>query len=99
MRNEVILRDKKAVEEGWTLAAIERAAEYVVQSKLFGVRTREEAVVLMLLAQAEGLHPVQAMTEYYVVNGRPALKAEAMLRRFLASGGRVEWHRVGRKAC
>lgn len=98
MRNEVILRDKKAVEEGWTLAAIERAAEYVVQSKLFGVRTREEAVVLMLLAQAEGMHPVQAMTEYYVVNGRPTLKAEAMLRRFLASGGRVEWHRLDNEA-
>lgn len=100
MANEVILKDKdkETGREGWTLAAIEKAAEYVVQSKLFGVRTREEAVVLMLLAQAEGLHPVQAMTEYYVVNGRPALKAEAMLRRFLASGGRVEWHRLDDKA-
>lgn len=97
MGNEVILKEKET-REGWTLAAIEKAAEYVVQSKLFGVRTREEAVVLMLLAQAEGLHPVQAMTEYYVVNGRPALKAEAMLRRFLASGGRVEWHRLDDKA-
>ena len=100
MANEVILKDKdkETGREGWTLAAIEKAAEYVVQSKLFGVRTREEAVVLMLLAQAEGLHPVQAMTEYYVVNVRPALKAEAMLRRFLASGGRVEWHRLDDKA-
>ena len=76
----------------WTLDALERAAAYIVRSGLFGVKRTEEAVALMLLAQAEGLHPMRAVQEYHIINGRPALRADAMLARFLQAGGRVEWH-------
>lgn len=76
----------------WSPEQIRQVADLVVRSRLFGVRSPEEAAVLMLIAQAEGEHPARAFMEYYVVNGRPALRADAMLRRFLAAGGRVEWH-------
>ncbi|MDW8358091.1 hypothetical protein [Thermus sp.] len=78
----------------WSLEDLERAARYMVKSGLFGLRSPEEAVALMLLAQAEGLHPAQAVREYHVIDGRPALRADAMLARFLAAGGRVEWHEL-----
>lgn len=78
----------------WTLDALERAAAYIVRSGLFGVKRPEEAIALMLLAQAEGLHPMRAVQEYHIINGRPALRADAMLARFLAAGGRVEWHEL-----
>ena len=70
---------------------LEKIADCVVKSKLFGVRSKEEAMALMLLAQAEGTHPMNAVKEYYIVSGRPALRADAMLARFQKAGGRVKW--------
>jgi hypothetical protein len=45
----------------------------------------------MLIAQAEGMHPAIAARDYHVIQGRPALKADAMLARFQSSGGKVVW--------
>jgi len=73
---------------------LERAAEYVVKSRLFGVDRKEQAVALMLLAQAEGLHPMRAIQEYHIIQGRPAMRADAMLARFLQAGGKVTWHKL-----
>jgi hypothetical protein len=70
---------------------IERMANAVAKSGLFAVKTPEAAVSLMLIAQAEGIHPAQAMMDYDVIQGKPALKASAMLARFQRAGGTVEW--------
>lgn len=70
---------------------IERMAIAAAKSGLFGVKTPEQAIALMLVAQAEGVHPARAMQEYHVIQGRPALKADAMLARYQASGGKVQW--------
>ena len=70
---------------------IERMALAVAKSGLFGVKTPDQAMALMLVAQAEGMHPAIAARDYHVINGRPTLKADAMLARFQAAGGRVEW--------
>jgi hypothetical protein len=70
---------------------IERMASAVAKSGLFAVKTPEAAVSLMLIAQAEGIHPAQAMMDYDVIQGKPALKASAMLARFQRAGGTVEW--------
>ena len=73
------------------LGDIERMAFAVSKSNLFGVKTPEQALALMLVAQAEGMHPAIAATHYHVINGRPTLKADAMLSRFQAAGGTVNW--------
>lgn len=70
---------------------IERMAIAVSKSGLFGAKTPEQAMALMLIAQAEGLHPAIAARDYHIIQGRPALKADAMLARFQAAGGRVKW--------
>lgn len=72
---------------------MERMAIAVAKSGMFGARTPEQAMALMLMAQAEGVHPARAMQEYHVIQGRPALKADAMLARFQAAGGRVTWEK------
>jgi len=74
------------------IGALERMAEAVSASKLFGITNKEQALALMLVAQAEGLHPATAARDYHIIQGRPSLKADAMLARYLASGGKVEWH-------
>jgi len=70
---------------------IEKMALAVAKSQLFGVKTAEQAMALMLIAQAEGMHPAIAARDYHVIQGRPALKADAMMARFQAAGGKVEW--------
>lgn len=67
-------------------------AAAVAKSGLFGVKSADQALALMLVAQAEGRHPALAARDYDIISGRPAKKTEAMLRDFLESGGKVEWH-------
>ena len=71
---------------------LERMAVAIAKSNLFGMKTPEQALVLMLLAQAEGMHPVTAARDYHIIEGRPSLKADSMLARHLGSGGSVKWH-------
>ena len=73
-------------------ADMERMADCIAKSGLFGVKTPVQALALMLIAQSEGLHPATAARDYHVIQGRPALKADTMLARFQAAGGKVEWH-------
>jgi hypothetical protein len=71
---------------------IERLAISIAKSGLFGMKTPDQAMALMMIAQAEGMHPALAARDYDVIQGRPAKKSEAMLRDFLGAGGKVEWH-------
>lgn len=73
-------------------ADMERLAVSIAKSGMFGMKTPEQALVLMMISQAEGRHPALAARDYDIVQGRPTKKAEAMLRDFLQGGGRVEWH-------
>jgi len=70
---------------------LERMAQAVAKSGLFGIKTTDQAIALMLVAQAEGLHPAIAARDFHIIQGRPALKADAMLARFQNAGGRVKW--------
>lgn len=87
-RNEVAIKSTQAV----TLEQIERMAIHFAKSGLFGIRTPEQGIALMLIAQAEGLHPAVAARDYHVIQGRPALKSDAMLARFQQAGGKVVWN-------
>ena len=71
---------------------MEKMAGVIAQSGLFGVRHPVQALALMLVAQAEGLHPATAAQDYHITQGRPALRTDAMLARFQAAGGKVHWH-------
>ena len=70
---------------------IQTMAEVAAKSKMFGFKSTEEAMAIMLLCQAENLHPAIAMRDFHVIQGRPALKADAMLARFQQAGGAVNW--------
>lgn len=63
----------------------------VAKSGLFGLKSVDQAVTLMLIAQSENIHPVCAMQMYDIINGKPALKSSEVLSRFQKSGGTVEW--------
>lgn len=74
------------------IAEVKQMAEAAARSGLFpSLRTPEAAFTLMMLCQAEGLHPIQALRRFDIVQGRPALKADAMLGEFQQRGGVVDW--------
>jgi len=70
---------------------IEKMADAVAKSGLFGMKTKEQAMALMLTAQAEGQHPATITQDYDIIQGRPARKTNSVLARFQAAGGRVQW--------
>ena len=70
---------------------MEQMATAIAASGLFGMKDKNSVLALMAVAQAEGLHPATAARDFHIIQGRPALKADAMLARFQNAGGKVEW--------
>ena len=70
---------------------IERMGAVIAKSGLFGMKTPESAVALMLVAQAQGRHPATVAMEYDVIQNRPALKSQAALMRFQEAGGKIKY--------
>ena len=81
------------------LSDMQQMAKIGVESNFFGIKKPTEAMALMLIAQAEGKHPATVFSQYHVIQGRPALKADAMLARFQQAGGSVQWTERTDKAC
>jgi len=71
----------------------ERMANAIAKSGLFGMKDPVAVLALMAVAQAEGRHPASVAKDYHLIQGRPALKADAMLARFQKAGGMVQWTR------
>lgn len=94
MDNETVVATIPQASVPVPFADMERMAVAIAKSNLFGMKTPEQALALMLIAQAEGLHPAVIARDYDIIQGRPAKKAEAMLRSFLSAGGVVEWHQL-----
>ena len=69
-------------------------ADSIVKSGFYGFKTKEQVMAVMLVAQAENKHPATVVQEYDIIQGRPALKSQAMLARFQQAGGKVEWTKV-----
>lgn len=74
------------------LSDLEKMAATIAKSKLFGMTEPSQIMALMLVAQAEGLHPMAAIQQFHIIQGQPARKAWSMLERFQKAGGSVQWH-------
>jgi len=76
---------------------MQRMAVAIAKSGLFGVKDADQALSLMLVASAEGKHPALIARDFDIIQGRPAKKADAILRDFQASGGKVLWKEMSDK--
>ncbi len=72
-------------------------AEAIAKSGLFGMKNRDQALALMLVAQSEGEHPATITQDYDIIQGRACRKSHSLLARFQAMGGKVEWHTLDRE--
>ena len=77
---------------GPSVADVMTMADVIVKSGLFpAFRNRESAAAMMLLCRAKGLDPMTAVERYHIVQGRPVMRADAMLGEFVRMGGSVKW--------
>ncbi len=78
----------------FSVAEVETMSKRVAKSGLFGLR-EDEAFVIMMLAEADGHHPMVALRRYHLMtfNGKvvPTLKSEAMIADMQKAGWMVEW--------
>jgi hypothetical protein len=81
-----------------SLKDLETMANVVARSGLFGVKDPTQAMALMLLCQADGLHPMSACRQYHVIQGRASMTSQTMMSRFLQQGGRQEIHELTEEA-
>lgn len=77
-----------------TVSDVEKIAGAIAKGGLFGSKDPYAVLTLCLLAQAEGQHPAVVFRDYHIISGKPAKKAEAMLRDFINAGGKIEWHEL-----
>ena len=64
----------------------------LAKSGLFGMKSPEQAIALMLVAQAEGQHPATIAQDYDIIQGKATRKTHSVLARFQSAGGSVAWH-------
>ena len=69
----------------------QRMAESIVKSKFYGFTDINQVMAVMIVAQAENKHPGTVVQEYDIIQGRPALKSQAILARFQQAGGKVQY--------
>ncbi len=70
---------------------LQAMAKCVADSGLFGVKEPNQALALMLISQANGEHPARACQQFSIIQGKACLTSQAMLAKFQAAGGRVQW--------
>jgi hypothetical protein len=88
----------RIIPRGFSVDDVTRMAESVARSGLFpGVSNPASAFSLMMLCQSEGLHPMQALKRYHIIEGRPTMRADAIQAEFQRSGGRIQWLRYDRE--
>lgn len=76
------------------LGDMQKMAESIARSGLFGMKTADQALALMLVAQAEGQHPATITQDYDLIQGKACRKTHSVMARFQQMGGKVEWHQL-----
>ncbi len=74
----------------YSVADVETMSKQVTKSG-FGGLTEAQAFTLMMVCEADGLHPIQAIRRFHVIKGRPAMRADAILADMLRLGWSVAW--------
>ena len=85
-------------QERYTIRDVEIMARHAARSRLYGM-DESQAFTLMMLADAEGLHPIQAVRRFHVIKGRPSMRADAMQAEFQRHGGCLRWLETTDEAC
>jgi hypothetical protein len=73
------------------IQAIEKMGEMIWASGMFGCVKVEQGMVLAMQCLAEGKAPLELAKTYHIIEGKLTMRADAMLGRYLTTGGKVKW--------
>ncbi len=73
------------------IQAIQVMGEMIWGSGMFGCVKPEQGMVLAMTCLAEGKAPLELAKTYHIIEGKLSMRADAMLGRFLTTGGKVKW--------
>jgi hypothetical protein len=65
--------------------------EMIWASGMFGCVKPEQGMVLAMQCLAEGKAPLELAKTYHIIEGKLTMRADAMLGRYLTTGGKVKW--------
>lgn len=82
----------------FSLEEVRYMAEATAKSDMYGL-SQSQAFVLMMIAESERLHPVQALRRFHIVEGKPSMRADAMQAEFQRHGGRLRWVKSNAEEC
>ena len=100
MNDQLAVRQESQIVPHIGIADMKEMATSIVESGLFGgIKTESQAMTLMLLSQAKGMHPVLILEDYDIVAGRPAMKSQRMLAKFQQAGGVIRWLQRDDETC
>jgi hypothetical protein len=71
--------------------AMQVMGEMIAGSGMFGCTKTEQGMVLAMQCLAEGKPPLELAKTYHIIEGKLTMRADAMLGRYLTSGGKVKW--------
>jgi hypothetical protein len=71
---------------------MERMANQVAKSGMFGINNPAQAICMFAIAQSEGIDALSVLRKYHVIEGKPSMRADAMLAEFKKAGGGVIYH-------
>jgi len=78
----------------FNVSDMQTMANAVAKSGLFGMKTPEQALALMLVAQSENQHPATVTQDYDIIQGKACRKTHSVMARFQHMGGKIEWHKL-----
>lgn len=77
-----------------TMAMVTNVADLMVIGKafatsgMFGCTNEQQGMVLALTCKTEGISPLKFCQTYHMIEGRPSMRADAMLAKFVERGGK-----------
>lgn len=73
-----------------TMAELERAGAMLAKSGMFGINNDQAGFVVAATCHQQGISLLEFNRTYHIVEGRPSMRADAMLAEFRNRGGRYE---------
>lgn len=86
----VAVRRENAPAPVQTFEEIEKLGQLFERSGMFGVSQQGQGVVLAMTCMMQRITPLEFIQTYHIVEGRPSMRSDAMLAKFIEAGGTYE---------
>jgi len=88
MNNELVKLEKLPIK---SMSEMAELGTMLAKSGMFGAKNPAEGLVIATTCFQENMSLMQFISTYHIIQGKPAMKADAMLANFIGKGGKVNW--------